>query len=142
MVQIKLRAIKRVKVLHYYTRNEEICIYYYINLEEAFENSDENKTLIKMVKQYKDFICLTRLINNLHCNFGYQEINLPLPITNEYDVTPSTKENWDEYLEQIRMSPRIEENESFKEFFCLNRIGDRFKYQRKVDEIEIFDFTH
>ena len=48
------------------------------------------------------------------------------------------EEGWDEYWKKVLEIGRIEENESFKEFFFLDRLGERFQYYRK--EEEEFDF--
>jgi len=144
LVQIKLKGIEGVKNLNLFNGNEENCVFYYINLEEFFENSYEIRTLIKIVKQYKDFENFNCLINNLHSNMGYREIQLPMPINIEEKfrepIEPIVKELWDNYLEQMRMSPIIEDNESFKEFFCLNRLANNFQYHRESQVA--LDFTH
>ena len=141
LVQIKLKAIEGLKTVNRFSGNEENYVFYYINLEESFENSCEIRTLIKIVKQYKDFENFNCLINNLHSNMGYREIQLPMPISMEETfIDQNVKDLWDDYLERIRMSPIIEENESFKEFFCLSHLSNNFQYHRENQVI--LDFTH
>lgn len=138
--RIKLKALKGVKTTNLSNGVEEFLLYHYIDLEEYDENWNKIKTHIKMVKQYKDFMNFTCILNNLHSNLGFLFIKLPAAIKICPDMNfEEIKEKWDNYLEEIRISPRIEDNESFKEFFCLNRLGNQFQYYRDI--VEILDFT-
>lgn len=142
LVRIKLKAFKVAAIFNHYAQNkEEIVSYYFVNLEELFDNSDIIRTQIKIVKEYKDFLAFNSIINQLPCNFGCDEINLPInfKLDEKLDFT-RMKKQWDEYLEIIRNLPRIEENQSFKEFFCLHRLKNNFQYQREPEEI--IDFTN
>lgn len=140
-MEIRLKSFKEVKIINRFNGGEELFNFYYIDLEEFFEKSIKIRTQIKMVKKYRDFLDFNHIINNLHLNFGQPIINLPDSIkSNEENDYEFIKEKWSHYFKEIAMSPRVEENESFKEFFCLNRLGDNFQYHR--NKVESLDFTH
>ena len=135
-VRIKLRAVRGV--LNKEQGNNEnslsLSVFYNVDLIEKFWNEPGVRTLIKVTKQYKDFASLTDLVNNLDSNLN-QKIELPPNIkSGESYVLQSAKIEWDDYFESLRNSPRIEENESFKEFFCLNRLRGNFEWDRKKNE--------
>jgi len=84
---------------------------------------------------------LTELVNILISNLGFQEIDLPSEILfGDSFALKAAKIEWDAYFERLRNSPRIEENESFKEFFCLNLLRSNFQYDRK--KYEEYNWTY
>lgn len=100
-----------------------------------------------MIKEYNDFKIFNSVINHLPCTVGYNEIILPplfnIPQILDMEEEKNLNENklkWDTYLEAILNLPRIEDNESFKEFFCLHRLGYNFQYYRNA--IEVLDFSN
>lgn len=94
-----------------------------------------------MIKEYKDFRSFNSIINCLPCTVAYREIVLPPLFTIDAETNLNQiKVAWDSYFENIRNLPRIEENESFKEFFCLHRLG--YNFEKLRDTIEVLDFTN
>ena len=101
-----------------------------MNLEEFYEtNSNEYKlrTVVKVKKVYNDF-------NNLYKNIwsiyrDIQDVNIPALPPQKLVVHGVTKfdpkerkQTWENFFFKLLRIPRIEENESFKEFFNLNKL--------------------
>ena len=121
--------------------NGSLCVFYNVDLIERFWNEPGVRTLIKVTKQYKDFLSLTHLVNNpnqinicVSSNLN-QKIEIPSNIESGDSISlQSAKLEWDDYFESLRNSPRIEENESFKDFFCINLLRSNFEWDRKKNE--------
>lgn len=123
-------------------KKELFIIYYYFILEEC-DAFNKIKTQIKMVKKYCDFKLFNQLIWTKYNEYDVNIPKLPTEIDNyKQDYDPKLmKKKWDLYFTNLLKIPRIEQNETFLEFFNLNRLGIDFKYNRKVNETEYFDFT-
>lgn len=117
-------------------------LHYYITLEEFVEKARgkfKTRTLIKMVKKYSDFKALNQILK-----VTYQEIddnfwNLPPDVENKKFIAEEMKKKWDDYFFYLLKIPKIEQNESFRDFFNLNRLGPSFEFVR--GDSEVFDFT-
>ena len=66
-------------------------------------------------------------------------MNLPPDVENTDFNAEEMKRQWDEYFYRLMKIPKIEQNESFRDFFNLNRLGASFEFTR--GESEVFDFT-
>ena len=125
----------------------ESIVHYYLNLEEFYEPNESEfrlRTVIRVKKRYDDF-------NNLYKNIWaiYRDIfdvnipSLPAQKLVVHGVTKfdpkERKQTWETFFFNLLRIPRIEENESFKEFFNLNKLESASKYYR--DEKEVHDFT-
>ena len=115
---------------------------YYINLEEFAElarGKFKTRTLIKMVKKYQDFKILNDILWATYKDFDENIVNLPPDLENKNFDPEEMKKKWDDYFYHLMKIPKIEQNESFRDFFNLNRLGPSFEFTR--GESEVFDFT-
>lgn len=119
-------------------------IIYFINLEEFIEKTKgklKNRTLIKMVKKYAELQNFNNILFSTYPDIDENQLNLPPESNMETFETNSEeiKKKWDDYFYYMLKIPKIEQNESFRDFFNLNRLGVSFEFTR--GDSEIFDFT-
>lgn len=119
-------------------------IIYLINLEEYVEKTKgklKNRTLIKMVKKYTELQNFNHILLSSYPDIDENQLNLPPESNMETFETKSEeiKKKWDDYFYYMLKIPKIEQNESFRDFFNLNRLGVSFEFTR--GDSEIFDFT-
>ena len=117
-------------------------LHYYITLEEFTEKirgKFKTRTLIKMVKKYNDFKALNQILRTTYQELDDNFWNLPPDVENNKFVADDMKKKWDDYFFYLLKIPKIEQNESFRDFFNLNRLGPSFEFVR--GESEVLDFT-
>ena len=124
---------------------KESIVHYFLNLEEFYEPTPGNtpefklRTVIKVKKRYDDFATLYKNIWSIYRDI--HDVNIPSLPTQKLVVHGVTKfdpkerkQTWETFFFNLLRIPRIEENESFKEFFCLNRLRGNFEWDRKKNE--------
>lgn len=128
---------------------KESIVHYFLNLEEYYDPASQNqqfklKTVIKVKKRYHDFSNLYKdiwaIYRDIHdiCIPSLPAQKLVVHGVTKFDPK-ERKQTWEGFFFNLLRIPRIEENESFKEFFNLQKIEDRPKYLR--EEKEVHDFT-
>lgn len=125
----------------------ESIVHYFLNLEEFYDQIDNEfklRTIVKVKKVYNDFKNLYKNIWSIYRDI--HDVNIPsLPVQKlvVHGVTKfdpkERKHTWETFFFNLLRIPRIEENESFREFFNLNKLEMGSKYYR--EEKEIHDFT-
>jgi len=128
---------------------KESIVHYFLNLEEFYEPTVVSpdcklRTVVKVKKRYDEFSDLYKNIWSIYRDI--HDVNIPsLPAQKlvVHGVTKfdpkERKQTWETFFFNLLRIPRIEENESFKEFFNLQKIEMGTNYYR--DEKEIHDFT-
>ena len=129
---------------------KESIVHYFLNLEEFYEPTPGNtpefkqRTVIKVKKRYDDFATLYKNIWSIYRDI--HDVNIPSLPTQKLVVHGVTKfdpkerkQTWETFFFNLLRIPRIEENESFKEFFHLPKLEMGPKYYR--EEKETHDFT-
>lgn len=92
-----------------------------------------------MVKNYDELENFNDVIISSYTDLEENSLKLPPDVSlNNYDST-EMKKKWDDYFYFLLKIPKIEQNESFRDFFNLNRLGVTFEFTR--GDSEIFDFT-
>ena len=92
-----------------------------------------------MVKKYEDFKMINEIIWATYKDIDDNVMILPPDVENKQFNSEEMKRKWDDYFYHLLRIPKIEQNESFRDFFNLNRLGTSFEFTR--GESEIFDFT-
>ena len=92
-----------------------------------------------MVKKYNDFKALNQILRTTYQELDDNLWNLPPDVENKKFIADEMKKKWDDYFFYLLKIPKIEQNESFRDFFNLNRLGPSFEFVR--GESEVFDFT-
>lgn len=135
-------AVKSIRIP---SSSEDIYeTYYYLNLYEYYENVQKfkkPKTIIKILKKYNDIWNLNQEILRRFTDLEVEDLDFPEEKCENVSLSDAykLKLKWENYFFVMLRIPRIEENESFKEFFNLNRLGLDYKFSR--GELEIFDFS-
>ncbi len=124
----------------------ESTVHYFLNLEEFYEPNPDYKlrTVVRVSKRYDDFNELYKNIWSIYRDI--HDVNIPALPAQKLVVHGVTKfdpkerkQTWETFFFNLLRIPRIEENESFKDFFNLSKLEMGPKYYR--EEKETHDFT-
>lgn len=115
---------------------------YFLDLQEMeFSGSphfNTIRTVIKLSKNYKELEEFDRIIRK-----NFENDDLPdLPDDDEDGNETKKKKKWEEYFTHLIGIRMIEENQTFKDFFHLDRARNRYMYDSDKKETFKLDLTN
>lgn len=116
---------------------------YFFNLEEYEGYGCNNiRTVIKLSKNYKELEEFHKIIKK---NFENEYlIDLPEDVKEEGSLPnkESLKKLWEDYFVHLLMIPTVEENQTLKEFFHLDKARNRYMNDSERKETFKLDLTY
>ena len=154
-VRIIFNGVKRTmvqqnsKMNRTHSSNGRIQKSYFINLEEveisnfSVTTTNHIRTVIKLSKNYTELEEFDIIIRT---NFENEYLpELPEDVTDEgatFQAKKETRKLWEEYFSYMINIPLIEENQTFKEFFHLDKARNKYMYDSEKKETFKLDLTY